>query len=229
MSVGFRLFLGVFAILPTMLSAQGDMQAYTDAYAKCMQQKPQYATTCYDFSCAFQGCVAQYSSVGTRAGVAIADPSLREASIPACMPHIQAMTKCIKENGLIQLPEQPGQAATVPRAAGQSLSCQAGDNTEGGCCCFRGSHTYEFPFQQVSSATIRFDTGRKLNCQSSVSIRARIDGSWQTLQQIAANSSSGDSEVAPITVDVPVNNAIDGLLIEDGCVCCIDDSAITLH
>ncbi len=222
MSHVFRMLLAVLLLGPASALAQGDPQAFTDAYAKCMQYKPQNATDCYDHSCAFQGCIAQYSSVMRPGGAAIADPSLREAAVPACMPHIQAMQKCIREHGLINPPPPPD-------SGGLALSCAAGDNSEGGCCCFNGSHTYLFAPRQVGAANVTFDTGRGLDCQSLVRIRVRVDGAWQVVGEVSATSSAGGSERAPIRQSVPVGRVIDGLMISDGCVCCIDDSRVELN
>jgi len=54
-------------------------------------------------------------------------------------------------------------------------------------------------------------------------------GGWQTIKTVEAVSSSGNSEFAPIEVQVPVNDVISGFRIADGCACCIDFSEITVY
>jgi len=108
------------------------------------------------------------------------------------------------------------------------LSCKNNDNEEKGCCCFKGAHTYRFRAQYVSSVLARFDTGKKFNCRSKVQLQVDRGKGWETIKTIQAVSSSGDSELAPIDVEVPVNNTILGFRIFDGCVCCIDFSEIFL-
>ena len=108
------------------------------------------------------------------------------------------------------------------------LSCKNNDNEEKGCCCFKEAHTYRFRAQYVSSVLARFDTGRKFNCRSEVQLQVDRGKGWETIKTVQAVSSSGDSELAPIDVEVPVNDTILGFRIFDGSVCCIDFSEIFL-
>lgn len=124
--------------------------------------------------------------------------------------------------------------ATIKQATGDNsgkltLSCADKDNEENGCCCFTGAHTYRFASRYVKNVLAQFDTGRKFNCKSKVSLEVDRGNGWQTIKAIEANSSRNGSEVAPIEISVPVNGTIQGFRISDGCVCCIDSSKITLN
>lgn len=110
-----------------------------------------------------------------------------------------------------------------------SLSCANKDNEEKGCGPFYGTHTYLFGAQNVTSVVARFDTGRKFDCRSVVTFEVYRNGGWQTIKTLDAVSSSGNSEFAPIEVQLPVNDTISGFRISDGCVCCLDFSEITLY
>ncbi len=109
------------------------------------------------------------------------------------------------------------------------LTCVNKDNSEKTCCCFQAGHTYQFGPYNVSSISVIFDTGRRLTCQSTVDLQVEKGGVWQTIKQVKATSSSGGSELAPIKADVQVNDVISGFRISDGCVCCIDNSEITIY
>ncbi len=109
------------------------------------------------------------------------------------------------------------------------LSCKNKDNQEGGCCCFRGAHTYRFKSRYVSSILARFDTGKKLNCRSIVKLQINRGKGWETVRRVRAVSSHGQSTYAPIDVNVSVNGIISGFRISDGCACCIDFSEIFLR
>ena len=108
------------------------------------------------------------------------------------------------------------------------LSCKNNDNEEKGCCCFKGTHTYLFKSQYVSSMLVRFDTGKKFNCKSKVHLQINNGKGWKTIKTIQAISSSGNSTNAPIDASIPVNGNISGVRISDGCVCCLDFSEIFL-
>ncbi len=110
-----------------------------------------------------------------------------------------------------------------------TFSCENKDNEENGCCCFKGAHTYRFGSRPVTNVLARFDTGRTVNCRSTVSLDVDHGNGWETVQSIQANSSREGSEVAPTDVLVPINGAIEGFRISDGCVCCIDASEISLN
>ena len=219
-------FLAIF-VVPLSAMAQGDPAAFADAYDRCMKQKPKYATKCYRHTCFYQGCVAQYSSRIVGGAVAVTDPALMQSATANCTPHIQALKLCNEQHGIINVP-----AKTEPdkpnKPAATRLSCKAKDNEEGGCCCFKGAHTYRFEPRTVGTATVTFDTGRKFNCKSTVAIDALIGADWVRLSAVEANSSSGGSEVAPRTVKVVVNQLISGLRVGDGCVCCTDNSSVML-
>ncbi|MFA5079174.1 MAG: cohesin domain-containing protein, partial [Dehalococcoidia bacterium] len=109
------------------------------------------------------------------------------------------------------------------------LTCENKDNEEKACGPFAGMHTYLFGSQYVTSVIVRFDTGRRFDCRSAVSLQVYRNGAWQTIETINAVSSSGNSEFAPLQVQVPVNDTIAGFRISDGCVCCIDFSEITIY
>jgi plastocyanin len=111
----------------------------------------------------------------------------------------------------------------------KTFTCVNKDNQEKGCCCFLGAHTYQFAAQYVVSVLVRFDSGRGLNCRSTVTIGVDRGRGWETVETVKANSSRNGSESAPIEVPVPVNSVISGVRISDGCACCIDFSEITLN
>lgn len=237
-AIAFSLF--AVLLMPVAASGQGDPAAFADAYDKCMSHKPMHANKCYRFSCFYQGCIAQHSSRLMGGAVAVQDPGLRRSAVASCLPHIQAMTQCIKENGVLDLPttaepnepkepDQPNEPNEPKTPRVTNLSCNAKDNVEKSCCCFLGSHTYQFEPQQVGTATVTFDTGRRFDCKSVVSIDALVGETWTTLQSVKANSSSGGSERAPRTLTVDVGKVIGGIRVGDGCVCCIDDSKVTLN
>jgi hypothetical protein len=211
-------------IIATGVSAQGNTGANQEAYQRCMVHKPERANSCYDFTCFYQGCIAQYSQPGMQGGLARPDPSGAEAAIPACMPHIQAQIECIRENGVL-LPEE----VPLPPNGG-AFSCADNDNEEGGCCCFRGAHTYLFEPRQVASVTATFDVGRGPTCESNVSVSVQTAPDvWETLGQYSVSSGRGGSDIAPNTRSVTVGTVITGVKIDDGCVCCIDDSSVELN
>ncbi|MFA5399846.1 MAG: PA14 domain-containing protein [Dehalococcoidia bacterium] len=122
-----------------------------------------------------------------------------------------------------------GTTSSTSTSAVTSLSCANKDNEEKGCGPFYGAHTYLFGAQNVTSVVARFDTGRRFNCRSVVTFDVYRNGVWQTIKTVDAVSSSGNSEFAPIEVQVPVNDTISGFRISDGCVCCIDFSEITIY
>ena len=117
----------------------------------------------------------------------------------------------------------------APTSGITHLSCTNKDNEEKGCGPFFGAHTYLFGHQNVTSVFARFDTGRGLGCRSAVKFEIYQSGVWKTIKTVDAVSSSGNSEIAPIEVQVPVNDTISGFRISDGCVCCIDSSEITVY
>jgi len=120
-------------------------------------------------------------------------------------------------------------AGPTGRAGQNTFSCTRNDNQERGCCCLKGAHTYLFSSRYVTNVLARFDTGRNLNCRSLVKLEIDRGSGWETVGTVQAVSSRGNSEKAPIDVLVPVNAAIRGFRISDRCVCCIDDSEITLN
>ena len=109
------------------------------------------------------------------------------------------------------------------------LSCKNNDNEENGCCCFKGTHTYRFVSQFVSSLLVRFDTGKKFNCRSEVHIQINNGKKWENIKTLQAVSSSGNSTRAPIDVKISINGNISGVKIFDGCVCCLDFSEIFME
>ena len=121
---------------------------------------------------------------------------------------------------------------TPPPGGGDSdaihFSCAAKQNDSKGCCCFKGSHTYQFEPRKVGKLKVRFDTGRKLNCLSQVAIEVRAGGQWKKVHSVNAVSSKGGNEKAPMQVTIPLNQLIDGVRLGDGCRCCIDSSEIWL-
>jgi len=128
-------------------------------------------------------------------------------------------------NAITQPPQQ--HHATKPTKS--KFSCANQDNEEKGCCCFKGAHTYRFGSRHVRNVLTRFDTGRRFNCRSTVNLDVDRGNGWETVKTVQANSSREGSEVAPTDVLVPVNGAIEGFRISDGCACCIDSSEITLN
>ncbi|MCD6476528.1 MAG: DNRLRE domain-containing protein, partial [Anaerolineaceae bacterium] len=124
---------------------------------------------------------------------------------------------------------QPPQQHHATKATKSTFSCVNKDNEEKGCCCFKGTHTYRFSSRYVANVLARFDTGRRFNCRSTVSLDVDRGNVWETVKTVQANSSREGREVAPTDVLVPVNSAIEGFRISDGCVCCIDSSEITLN
>ena len=123
----------------------------------------------------------------------------------------------------------PTSTSTASTPVTLHLTCENKDNEERGCGPFYGTHTYLFGSLYVTSVVVRFDTGRKFDCRSAVSLQVYRNGAWQTIETINAVSSSGNSEFAPLEVQVPVNDTIAGFRISDGCVCCIDFSEITIY
>lgn len=119
--------------------------------------------------------------------------------------------------------------SSTSTSAVTSLSCTNKDNEEKGCGPFYGTHTYLFGAQNVTSVVARFDTGRRFDCRSIVTFEVYRNGGWQTIKTLDAVSSSGNSEFAPIEVQLPVNDTISGFRISDGCVCCLDFSEITVY
>ena len=113
--------------------------------------------------------------------------------------------------------------------AKNTLSCTNKDNAEKGCCCFKGRHTYRFDTRWVSNILARFDTGRRLDCKSTVKLDVDRGNGWETVKTVQANSSRDGSELAPSDVLLPINGNLAGVRISDGCVCCIDTSEITLN
>lgn len=218
--------LAMAGLVPTTASSQGDPAAFTAAYDRCMSYKPANANHCYQHTCAYQGCIAGYSSRVVGGGIPVDDPA-KAAYVAACMPHIDALKRCVDTYGVVKtLPPKPPEPPKQPKAA--SLTCKAKDNEEKSCCCFLGTHTYRFDAQSVGTATVTFDTGRRLDCKSTVSIDVLVGERWKTLKQVQANSSRGGSELAPQTETVSVNGVIGGVRVGDGCVCCIDDSKVQL-
>ena len=120
---------------------------------------------------------------------------------------------------------------TTPPQTGKknTFSCINKDNEEKGCCCFLGAHTYRFAPQHVVSVLVRFDTGKRINCRSAVTLEVDRGNGWETVKIVQANSSRNGSELAPTEVLVPVNGTIEGFRVSDSCVCCIDSSEITLN
>lgn len=115
------------------------------------------------------------------------------------------------------------------RNTGFHLSCKEKHNDENGCCCFTGSHTYHFTKGKVGKIIVKFDTGRKLNCQSKVKFDAHSNGRWVTLSSMMTVSSKGNNTYAPRKISVDINGIIDGFRLGDGCKCCIDSSEIWLY
>jgi len=147
----------------------------------------------------------------------------------------RSLNKLSKGNSRQQLLDSKINSNKVDRIRGQGrnnpdnhLSCKNNDNEEKGCCCFKGTHTYRFKSQYVSSVLVRFDTGKKFNCKSKVHLQINSGKGWKTIKTIQAISSSGNSTNAPIDVGIPVNGTISGVRISDGCVCCLDFSEIFL-
>jgi len=108
-----------------------------------------------------------------------------------------------------------------------TLSCENGD-TEEGCCCFKGAHTYYFQPKYVNSFTAIFDTGRQFNCRSNVqiSILNSSNNLWKVVKTVPAMSSTSNSIKNPISTFVSINSSIKGIKISDNCACCIDNSKI---
>lgn len=134
-----------------------------------------------------------------------------------------------KRQGTVSPPPPPTVQPPSGTAGATHLSCENKDNEEKACCCFLGAHTYRFGLQYVSKVVARFDTGRKLDCRSTVELQVDRGTGWQTVKTVQAVSSSGSSEIAPIQVEVPVNDTISSFRISDSCVCCIDFSEITIY
>ncbi|MCD6567956.1 MAG: hypothetical protein J7K94_04380 [Dehalococcoidia bacterium] len=128
-----------------------------------------------------------------------------------------------------QTPTPSPTATPTPTPGIKHLSCENKDNEEKDCCCFKEAHTYRFDPQYVSSVVAKFDTGRGLDCHSTVELQVDKGAGWETIKTVAAVSSSGSLELAPVEVKVPVNDTISGFRIYDGCVCCIDSSEITIY
>jgi len=103
------------------------------------------------------------------------------------------------------------------------------DVLEGKCGPYVGSHTYEFSSLYVEEVKALVDTGRGFGCRSTVTFSALTGGSWKVLKKIQANSSSNGNEFPSTEYGVPVNQAIEGFKISDGCACCIDKSEIWLN
>ena len=236
-----KAFRSLFAVLALLVGlvvvsqgalAQGNAQAYQDAYDSCMQNKPANANACYDHSCAFRGCVAQHSTVVMGGAVEVQDPSAAvTAAQTTCAPHQQAFSRCIQQHGILKQPLSPPPAAPSPPAQGTAaLTCANGDNDEGGCCCFLGEHSYSFEPRKVESATVVFDTGRGPYCQSTVDVEVKTGpDTWRRVGEFTVMSGNGADELAPRTRTVVIGDTISALKIHDGCVCCIDDSQVTLH
>ena len=109
------------------------------------------------------------------------------------------------------------------------FSCKNNDNEEGGCCCFTSSHTYMFNKRKVFEVIALFDTGKNLDCRSTVKYEVHANGKWKTIGSTQVISSRGKETYAPNKVSVPVNEVIDGFRLGDGCRCCIDFSEIWLQ
>ena len=109
------------------------------------------------------------------------------------------------------------------------FSCKNNENEEGGCCCFNASHTYMFKKRQVFEIVALFDTGKKIDCRSTVKYEVHVDGNWKTVGSTQVVSSRGNETYAPNKVSIPVNRVIDGFRLGDGCRCCIDFSEIWLQ
>ncbi len=124
---------------------------------------------------------------------------------------------------------QPPQKIPDTEITKSTFSCKDRDNEERGCCCFKGTHTYRFGARYVTKVLARFDTGRGLNCRSTVNLDVDRGNGWETVKTVQANSSRRGSERAPIDVLVPVNGTIKGFRLSDGCACCLDSSKITLN
>ncbi len=117
--------------------------------------------------------------------------------------------------------------AAPPLYAGE-LSCESGDNSEGGCCCFQKAHTYLFEPMPVPRLEVTFDTGRGLGCKSSVTIQLLLREGWQTLRTVNAVSSSGRSQQNRLSGSFVLGDTIAGVRIDDGGRCYIDYSKIVL-
>jgi len=109
------------------------------------------------------------------------------------------------------------------------FSCKEKQNQEGKCCCYTGSHTYRFPKGHVKKVIARFDTGKKLNCRSTVKFEVHSGGKWVPVGIFHAVSSRGGNTNAPTDVSVSVGRIIAGFRLGDGCRCCIDSSEIWLR
>jgi hypothetical protein len=109
------------------------------------------------------------------------------------------------------------------------FTCKNKDNQEKGCCCFKGAHTYLFNSRYIKSVSVEFDTGKRFNCHSTVSLEVKQGNRWIVLRRVKANSSRNRSEINPIRILLPVHRTINGFRISDGCVCCIDSSKIILN
>ncbi len=115
-----------------------------------------------------------------------------------------------------------------PLHAGE-LSCEQGDNAEGGCCCFQKAHTYRFEPVPVSRLEVTFDTGRGLGCKSTVTIQLLLREGWQTLRTVSAVSSSGRSQQNRLSGSFVLGDTIAGVRIDDGGRCYIDYSKIVVE
>lgn len=109
------------------------------------------------------------------------------------------------------------------------FSCKNKENEEGGCCCFTASHTYMFNKRRVFDIIAIFDTGKKLDCRSTVKYEVHFDGKWEDVGRTQVVSSRGNETYAPNKVSIPINKVIDGFRLGDGCRCCIDFSEIWLQ
>ncbi len=119
-------------------------------------------------------------------------------------------------------------ALALPAAASE-LSCEQSDNAEGGCCCFRKAHTYEFEAVHVSRLEVTFDTGRGIGCRSQVTIEVLRRGGWQTLRTVDALSSNGRSQTNRLSGAFELGETLTGVRIGDGGRCYIDFSKIAIN
>ncbi len=119
--------------------------------------------------------------------------------------------------------------APAPALHAEELSCEGGDNAEGGCCCFQKAHTYLFEPKPVSRLEVTFDTGRGLGCQSQVTIQLLRREGWKTLRTVNASSSNGRSQVNRLSGAFVLGDTIAGVRIDDGGRCYIDYSKVVFE
>ncbi|MCP3957819.1 MAG: hypothetical protein GY719_08205 [bacterium] len=117
--------------------------------------------------------------------------------------------------------------ATAPSVGAAELGCEAGDNQEGGCCCFLKAHTYEFDAVPVSKLEITFDTGSGLDCRGRVALQVRDRGEWRTVRAVDAVSGAGRSHSNRISGTLTIDDSISGVRIDDGGRCYVDYSKIS--